>query len=74
MTKAFHKKRILEVACGPGLHSLFFMNTIARPGCVLFLTDFSTGMLELSEKKYMNPENNFTLNPKNKFFREKEKL
>jgi len=50
------------------------MNTLAKPGCAIFLTDFSTSMLELSEKKYKNPENNFALDPKNKFFRENEKL
>jgi len=46
-------QRILEVACGPGLHSRLIAESFLRPnGGVLVSTDFSMNMLEYVKESY----------------------
>lgn len=40
-TKVHQKKRILEVACGSGLHSLYLAKTMLQRDAVLVCTDIS---------------------------------
>jgi tRNA A58 N-methylase Trm61 len=42
------KKRILEVACGSGLHSLYLSKTMLKRGAVLVSTDISEEMMRLA--------------------------
>ena len=54
LTKATSKKRILEVACGSGLHSMYFMKCFALPGSLLVATEISDQMLNIMDDKFKN--------------------
>jgi ubiquinone/menaquinone biosynthesis C-methylase UbiE len=46
MTSMMHKKRSIEVGCGPGRHSLMLASTfLRRDGGVLVSCDFSNWMV-----------------------------
>ena len=66
-TKASQAKRILEVACGGGLHSLIFAKTILQKGSVLVSCDISESMMKLTKAKYEDVENNYSLISTNKY-------
>lgn len=47
------RKRILEVACGSGLHTQFLAKTMLQRGGVLVSTDISEEMIKLLQLKFM---------------------
>jgi ubiquinone/menaquinone biosynthesis C-methylase UbiE len=49
-------KRILEVACGAGNHSLVLATTYLKRGSVLVSTDFSSQMMEFTKKRFEDKE------------------
>ncbi|CDW81850.1 UNKNOWN [Stylonychia lemnae] len=51
-TDTFQCKRILEVACGGGYHSLIVAKTMLQKGGVLVSCDFSSKMMKLTKQKY----------------------
>jgi ubiquinone/menaquinone biosynthesis C-methylase UbiE len=68
MVEAFNKKRILEVACGPGRHSHMLATGFMRPkNSVLVSCDFSQQMIQSLKKMYESDESDFSLVPGNKY-------
>ena len=51
-TDVRNRKRILEVACGSGLHSLYLAKTMLQRGSVLTCTDISNEMLKHMNTKF----------------------
>ena len=51
-TGVHSKKRILEVACGSGMHSLFLAKTMLQRGGVLVSCDISDEMINLAKHKF----------------------
>lgn len=50
------RRRILEVACGSGLHSLYLAKTMLSKDSLLVCTDISDKMLELAKVKFEDPD------------------
>ncbi len=73
-THAHEKKRILEVACGSGLHSLYLAKTMLRRGAVLCCTDISEEMIKLTKHKFESEEAEYSVIPGNKLKIEVEEL
>ena len=67
MTNMPARKRILEVGCGPGKHSLMLAKTFLSIGSVLVSCDISKGMVQAIKQNYENPQEDFSLVPGNKF-------
>lgn len=68
-TRVERAKRILEVACGAGSHSLVLASTYLQRGAVLVSTDFSAEMMVLAKKRFDDKEisQSYTSNPANKY-------
>ena len=49
---SYARKRILEVACGSGLHTLNFAMTSLQRGSVLVSTDISEEMMKFTKQKF----------------------
>jgi ubiquinone/menaquinone biosynthesis C-methylase UbiE len=73
-TKANKKRRILEVACGGGSHSLYLAKTMLQRGSVLVSTDISAQMIKLSKAKFDDPSSDYLSIPGNKFISKPEGL
>ncbi len=73
-TKANNKKRILEVACGGGSHSLHLAKTMLNRGSVLVSTDISPEMIKLSNAKFHDPNSDFFAISGNKYISKPEGL
>jgi ubiquinone/menaquinone biosynthesis C-methylase UbiE len=58
-TKAHSRKRILEVACGSGLHTLFFAKTMLQRGAVVVSTDISEEMIKLAKNRFEDATNDY---------------
>jgi ubiquinone/menaquinone biosynthesis C-methylase UbiE len=58
-TKAHSRKRILEVACGSGLHTLFFAKTMLQRGAVVVSTDISEEMIKLAKNRFEDTTNDY---------------
>ena len=67
MTEMPKADRVLEVACGPGKHSLMLASSFLKKGGVLVSSDYSPQMVQLLAKNYSNEESDFALVPGNKF-------
>jgi len=52
MAKASESKRILEVACGSGVHSEFIAKNYLQEGALLVSCDFSNSMVEMLKAQY----------------------
>ncbi|TNV76995.1 hypothetical protein FGO68_gene5570 [Halteria grandinella] len=55
-THAHQRKRILEVACGSGMHSLYLAKTMLQRGAVLVSTDISEEMIGMYKEKFEGDE------------------
>ena len=64
--KAMQSQKILEVACGGGVHSLFLAKTLLQRGGTLVCTDFSDEMLRRTRTKFEDPGNDYIQIPGNK--------
>jgi ubiquinone/menaquinone biosynthesis C-methylase UbiE len=58
-TRAHQKRRILEVACGSGLHTMFFAKSMLQRGAVIVGTDISEEMINMYKAKFEDPTNDF---------------
>ena len=58
-TKAHQRKRILEVACGSGMHTLYFSKTMLQRGSVVVSTDISEEMIKMSKNRFEDPKNDY---------------
>ena len=58
-TKAHSRKRILEVACGSGMHTLYFAKTMLQRGAVVVSTDISEEMIKMSKNRFEDPQNDY---------------
>jgi len=57
MSNAHNCKRVLEVGCGPGLHSELIAKSILQPnGGLLVSCDFSKEMVTIMKRRYDNSE------------------
>ena len=52
-------KRVIETACGSGLHSLFMAKTLLGRGATLVSTDISDGMLRIMKEKFEDPNSEY---------------
>jgi len=68
MTNMMSKNRVLEVGCGPGKHSLMLATSFLKQGSVLVSCDFSESMVKKLHHNYYEGNQDFTLNPANKFY------
>ena len=67
MANAINSKRILEVACGPGRHSLFLAsNFLTKDKGVLVSCDFSNGMVKKLKRNYNEGDHDYNKVPGNK--------
>ena len=64
-------QRILEVACGPGKHSLLLATSFLKPKGVLISCDFSEEMIKKLKKNYL--ESDYNQVPGNLFILEENK-
>ena len=46
------RRRVLEVACGSGLHTLYLAKTMLRKGACLVSTDISEEMIRMIKEKF----------------------
>ena len=63
MTESYNAGAILEVGCGPGLHSEFIARNYLKEGGVLVSCDFSKEMVIAMKDRYS--ESDFTKQPGN---------
>ena len=73
-TGAHTKKRILEVACGSGLHSLQLAKTMLQRGSVLVSMDISEEMVNMMKGFFESEHADFACIPSNKAFIEAKEL
>jgi len=66
-TKAEKAISVLDVACGAGMHELYFAKSFMKRGCTLVCTDTSDNMLKLTHMKFTDKANNYITVPENKF-------
>jgi len=59
--------RVLEIACGPGKHSLVLATNFLKKDGVLVSCDFSKEMIKKLTKNYVEEENDYMLVKGNKF-------
>lgn len=57
------KRRILEVACGSGQHSLFLAKTMIARGAALVSCDISDEMIRLFKAKFEDPNSDIASIP-----------
>ena len=55
-TGVHKRKRILEVACGSGLHSLYLAKTMVSKDSLFVCTDISDKMIDLAKAKFEDPD------------------
>lgn len=60
------KKRILEVACGSGTHSLIIAKTMLKRGSALVSCDISDEMIKIFKSKFEDPNSDYLVIPGNK--------
>lgn len=65
-TRAHSRKRILEVACGSGMHTMYLAKTMLQRGAVVVSTDISEEMIKMSKKRFEDPKNEYYAIPGNK--------
>ncbi len=65
-TAAHQRKRILEVACGSGMHSLYLAKTMLARGSALVSCDISEEMIKLTKSKFEDPQSEYFIVPGNK--------
>jgi ubiquinone/menaquinone biosynthesis C-methylase UbiE len=65
-TAAHQRKRILEVACGSGMHSLYLAKTMLARGSALVSCDISEEMIKLTKSKFEDPHSEYFIVPGNK--------
>ena len=68
MTNVIQADKVLEVACGPGHHSLMLAQTFLKKGGVLVSCDFSSAMVKKVSANYENDDNDYKLIEGNKWF------
>ena len=73
-TGVHSKKRILEVACGSGMHSLFLAKTMLQRGGVLVSCDISDEMINLAKHKFEDPASEYSVIEGNKAVIKTEEL
>jgi ubiquinone/menaquinone biosynthesis C-methylase UbiE len=66
MVKAHTQRRILEVACGPGRHSMMLSTAFLQPKGVLVSCDYSNAMVNSLKKNYESEACDFAKVPGNK--------
>jgi len=49
MTEMLNADKVIEVACGPGKHSLMLANSFLKVGGVLVSCDYSPAMMKMVE-------------------------
>ena len=52
MVDSFNSKRVLEVGCGPGLHSELIAKSFINDGALLVSCDFSPEMVKMMKERY----------------------
>jgi len=52
MVDSFNSKRVLEVGCGPGLHSELIAKSFINDGALLVSCDFSHEMVKMMKERY----------------------
>ena len=67
MTNMYQADRVLEVACGPGNHSLMLAQTFLKKGGVLVSCDFSGEMVNKVHHNFNQKDNDFVRVEGNKF-------
>mmetsp|Transcript_19374 Transcript_19374/g.32974 ORF Transcript_19374/g.32974 Transcript_19374/m.32974 type:complete len:99 (-) Transcript_19374:630-926(-) len=68
MVEVAKAKRVLEVACGPGRHSLMIAQNFLSPnGSVLVSCDFSNAMVKNLKALYSSPDFDYAQVPGNKY-------
>ena len=67
MTEMRAADRVLEVACGPGRHSLMLATIFLKKGGVLVSCDYSGVMVQSLADNYEKEDNDYKLVPGNKF-------
>ena len=73
-TRFTEKKRVLEVACGSGMHSLFLGKTMLQRGAALVSCDISDEMIKLFKGKFEDPQNDYSVIPGNRLVVKTEEL
>jgi len=66
MTEMLGADRVLEVASGPGRHSMMLANSFLKKGGVLVSCDYSSAMVEMLAKNYAHEDCEYSLVPNNK--------
>lgn len=72
MTEMNKADRVLEVACGPGKHSLLLASTFLKVGGVLVSCDYSGAMVKRLRENYETEDTDYRLVPGNKFLFESQ--
>ena len=67
MTNMLQADRTLEVACGPGKHSLMLASSFLKPNGVLVSCDYSNAMVKRLQENYLNEDNDYIKVHGNKF-------
>jgi len=67
------KDRVIEIACGPGKHSLILASNFLKKEGVLVSCDFSKEMVKKVQKNYTESDADYMLVEGNKFIAETEK-
>lgn len=68
MTNMYDRDRVLEVACGPGMHSLHLAQAFLKQKGVLVSCDYSGSMVKRVHENYSQEENDYVKVPGNKYF------
>jgi len=67
------KDRVIDIACGPGKHSLMLASNFLKKGGVLVSCDFSKEMVKKLEHNYIGTDADYMHVEGNKFVSELEK-
>jgi len=67
------KDRVIDIACGPGKHSLMLASNFLKKGGVLVSCDFSKEMVKKLELNYIGTDADYMHVEGNKFVSELEK-
>lgn len=73
-TAVHTRKRVLEVACGSGMHTLHLAKTMLQRGAVLVNCDISEEMIKLARHKFEDPASDYLVVPGNKVVMRTEEL
>ena len=68
MTNMYDRDRVLEVGCGPGMHSLHLAQAFLKQKGVLVSCDYSGDMVKRVHENYSQKENDYVEVPGNKYF------